>query len=132
MNQESSTTSEQPNRLVILRHHFPDGGNGQFFNHFDLMLQQDSKLATWQLQSLPELGQTVPAKRLPDHREAYLDYEGPVSGGRGSVEQIMAGTFEVCQKNDDCLEVLITSGDENQRLKIVSKSDAVTISRIAT
>jgi hypothetical protein len=26
-----------------------------------------------------------PAERISDHRLAYLDYEGPVSGGRGTV-----------------------------------------------
>lgn len=32
------------------------------------------------------------ATRLPPHREAYLDYEGDVSGGRGRVLRIAAGT----------------------------------------
>jgi len=131
MNQESPSSPGQDKRFVILRHHFPEDGNGEFFDHFDLMLQQDSKLATWQLEAIPAPGQTVPANRLPDHREAYLDYEGPVSGGRGFVEQIMTGTFEVRQKGDDCLEVLMTSCEESMYLKITSESDEVTVSRIA-
>jgi hypothetical protein len=31
--------------------------------------------------------------RLPDHRRVYLDYEGPISGGRGEVVRVEAGTF---------------------------------------
>ncbi|GAB5404991.1 MAG: hypothetical protein Aurels2KO_32220 [Aureliella sp.] len=31
------------------------------------------------------------AVRLPDHRKKYLDYEGPVSGNRGSVRAVARG-----------------------------------------
>ena len=128
MNQESPQATEQQKRFVILRHHFPDDGKGEFFDHFDLMLQQDSKLATWQLEELPSSDKAVPAKKLADHREAYLDYEGPVSGDRGSVEQVMTGTYKICEENDSCLEVLLTSSDQSMRLKIVSEvSDTATI-----
>jgi hypothetical protein len=144
MNQKSPAAHKHLKRFVILRHYFPDrfsdDQKGQFFDHYDLMLEQDSKLATWQLKAIPELGQAVPAQKLADHREVYLDYEGPIAGGRGSVEQVMTGTFEVCQRTDSCLEVVMTSGDESMRLKIVSDSldeaadgatNGVTISRIA-
>lgn len=131
MNPRSPAASNQRKRFVILRHHFPDGGNSEFFDHFDLMLEQDSKLATWQLAAIPSLNEAVPAKRLPDHRNVYLDYEGPVSGDRGSVEQVMSGTYDICQTSDSCLEILMTSGDESMRLRIVFEdSDTATISRI--
>ncbi len=32
---------------------------------------------------------------LPDHRREYLDYEGPVSGDRGHVRRVAAGSFEL-------------------------------------
>jgi len=60
------------------------------------MLERGDVLLTWQLlrepvgvQSLP-----VPARRIGDHRKAYLDYEGPVSGGRGDVRRVDAGLVE--------------------------------------
>jgi hypothetical protein len=70
------------------------------------MLEVGTKLQTWALNELPRDWQldgdhslavcdasTVEAERLPDHRLAYLDYEGPVSGDRGSVRRLDVGTF---------------------------------------
>jgi hypothetical protein len=34
------------------------------------------------------------AERLGDHRAVYLDYEGPISGGRGRVARVAAGEVE--------------------------------------
>jgi hypothetical protein len=36
---------------------------------------------------------TCEVERLADHRLAYLDYEGPVSGDRGIVRRLDTGTF---------------------------------------
>jgi len=137
MAQLNQQSSDQPNRFVILRHTFPDsfpnGGNGEFFDHFDLMLEQEAKLTTWQLEDLPDSNKSVAAKKLPDHRELYLDFEGPISNGRGSVEQVMAGTYRVCHRDDVYLEVLLTqkSRDESLRLRIVfGNSDVATVFRI--
>jgi hypothetical protein len=33
-------------------------------------------------------------RALPDHRRAYLTYQGPVSGGRGRVRRVDAGRLE--------------------------------------
>jgi hypothetical protein len=38
---------------------------------------------------------TIEAERLADHRLAYLDYEGPVTGNRGNVRRIDVGTYRV-------------------------------------
>ncbi len=77
-------------RFVILHHVLPDG------EHWDLMLERDEALLTWRLVREPVDGSSLPiqAERLGDHRKAYLNYEGPVSGGRGSVRRVDAGTFE--------------------------------------
>ena len=76
-------------RFVVLEHDHPDV-------HWDLMLESEETLATWSLppMALPIGEFQCPAKRLPDHRKRYLDYEGPVSDGRGTVRRIDAGTFE--------------------------------------
>ena len=37
----------------------------------------------------------IAARRIGDHRKAYLDYEGPVSGGRGDVTRVDRGTVEI-------------------------------------
>ena len=40
---------------------------------------------------------------LLDHRKAYLDYEGPISGNRGSVFRVDRGDFELIEATDDSL-----------------------------
>ena len=80
-------------RFVVLEHDHPDV-------HWDMMhesvTESNETLATWSLPPRPlPLGEfQCPVKRLSDHRKRYLDYEGPVSDGRGCVRRIDAGTFE--------------------------------------
>lgn len=39
--------------------------------------------------------QAFDAERIGDHRADYLTYEGPISGGRGDVQRVWAGTCVV-------------------------------------
>lgn len=73
-------------RFVILEHDHPH-------RHWDFMLESSSVLRTWRLAHPPETAAAIPADALGDHRMAYLDYEGPVSGGRGTVARWDSGTF---------------------------------------
>jgi hypothetical protein len=75
-------------RFVIL-HHETDAGS-----HYDLMLEVGDVLKTWSLAELPQADQEVTCKSLPDHRLAYLDYDGPISGGRGAVTRWDYGTYD--------------------------------------
>ena len=91
-------------RFVLLRHETPPGHPRP--SHWDLMLEHAGVLLTWELQTLPglwaeALGEdssdaedTVEARRLSDHRLAYLEIEGPVSGGRGTVQRCDRGELE--------------------------------------
>ena len=80
-------------RFVLLRHECPPGVGKP--SHWDLMLEDDGDLLSWSLGTLPVAGgDAVAAARLPNHRVAYLDYEGPVSGGRGDVHRTDAGEFQ--------------------------------------
>jgi hypothetical protein len=76
-------------RFAILIHDYPH-------RHWDLLLEQEGqeKLRTWRLGKPPTVGEMIPAEALPDHRRMYLDYEGPLSGGRGEVKQWDAGVYE--------------------------------------
>jgi DNA polymerase Ligase (LigD) len=74
-------------RYVILEHDHP-------FLHWDFMLESADVLRTWRLSSPPLAALHIPAELLGDHRIAYLDYEGPVSGNRGTVQRWDAGTFQ--------------------------------------
>jgi hypothetical protein len=73
-------------------------------SHFDLMIEDGLALATWQLPELPGR-RTLPARRLPPHRLAYLSYQGEVSGGRGSVRPADAGQCQVLRQQDDLWEI---------------------------
>jgi hypothetical protein len=78
-------------RYVILEHTgTPEYKPGV---HWDLMLEVGERLQTWELASIPSSGATVPALPLADHRLEYLDYEGPISGNRGTVRQWDRGTY---------------------------------------
>jgi len=88
--------------FVLLYHELPPGqavapGRGA---HWDLMVatDDDGLLRTWALEEAPSFGQdeafSIAALSLPDHRRAYLEYEGPVSGDRGTVVRQQAGLAE--------------------------------------
>jgi hypothetical protein len=74
-------------RFVILEHDHPE-------QHWDLMLEAGEVLRTWRLLAAPTPGHSVRAEPSFDHRKLYLDHEGPVSGGRGTVTAWDRGTFE--------------------------------------
>ena len=76
-----------PRRFVILEHNHP-------FPHWDLLLEEECAARTWRLLRKPCLGEPIAAELLPDHRLMYLDYEGVVSGDRGSVKRFLAGTYD--------------------------------------
>jgi len=75
-------------RFVILEHDWPTP-------HWDLLLEAGTVLRAWRLLADPASSQTheIVAEANADHRLFYLDYEGPVSGGRGAVRRWDAGTF---------------------------------------
>ncbi|MCC7350946.1 MAG: hypothetical protein IT446_10275 [Phycisphaerales bacterium] len=75
-----------PLRFVILHH------QGIESPHYDLMIEtaEGSALSTWRLDRWPPADGDV-VTPLPDHRRAYLDYEGPISDNRGHVRRIAAG-----------------------------------------
>jgi hypothetical protein len=79
-------------KFVIQQHETAQG------THFDLMLDQGEDLATFQFARRPDSlaeGESLPFRRLPNHRRAYLTYEGPVSGGRGIVRIVRDGIYVV-------------------------------------
>jgi hypothetical protein len=82
-------------RYVVLRHE--TGPASKRPSHWDLMFEQGGVLRTWACEPLPN-ATGVAAQQLPDHRIDYLDYEGPLSGDRGSVSQWDAGTY--CLEHD--------------------------------
>lgn len=63
--------------------------------HWDLMIAtlDGATLATWRLDQNPiaPCGDVITAERITDHRVAYLEFEGELSGGRGAVRRVERG-----------------------------------------
>jgi hypothetical protein len=77
-------------RYVVLRHDgIPDA-------HFDLMFETGpgSMLQTWRLSEWP-VRSVESVTRIRDHRRAFLDFQGDLTGGRGTVIRIDEGTCGV-------------------------------------
>jgi hypothetical protein len=89
--------------------------------HWDLMLEADEALRTWALEREPKPGVWIGAERLPDHRKAYLEYEGPVSGERGRVTKWDAGQYWR-EKESPCELVVKLSGGRLQGLATLVRS----------
>lgn len=85
-------------RFVILRHELPPSQDR--ISHFDFMLEMGSVLRTWSHLEMPAEGTTIRFDALPDHRLAYLEYEGPVSDNRGTVKQVETGHYETVEESE--------------------------------
>lgn len=85
-------------RFVILEHDYPE-------RHWDFMLEVEQKLKTWKLAAPPQIGKMVKAQLSFDHRIVYLDYEGPISGDRGTVVRWDKGSFTWQQESEDHVRV---------------------------
>ncbi len=99
-------------RYAVLHH----TGHGP--PHYDLMFETSpgSPLLTFRSPVWP-VSDEVRLERLPDHRPMYLDYEGPVSGGRGEVRAVARGTCESSRAGSDLL-VTFRSGSDHPPLRI--------------
>lgn len=94
----------RPPRFVLLEHDWEGV-------HWDLMLEAGAALRTWAIEAPIVEEEDLPARALPDHRPAYLDYEGPIGGNRGRVRRVDRGTFEVRSWADDRV-VVVLAGDQ--------------------
>jgi DNA polymerase Ligase (LigD) len=74
-------------RFVLLEHRW----NGV---HWDLLLENGETLRTWAIDSPVMPDRELPARSLPDHRSIYLEYEGEISGNRGTVRRIDEGIYQ--------------------------------------
>ena len=98
----ASDTPDRP--TVLLRHELPDGTS-----HVDWMIAPDDMdgrelLVTFRVAGrIDELtaGERLAARRIGDHRRAYLTCEGPVSDGRGTVTRLAGGVVVSWQRLPD-------------------------------
>jgi hypothetical protein len=107
-----------PRRFVVLEHDWPSP-------HFDLMIDDgQERLRTFALDRLPDnTSEPVLVPELARHRRSYLDYEGPVSGGRGSVRRIDAGRATLSQTSPERLRVVLAGVRFNGTISLERTTD---------
>jgi hypothetical protein len=113
-------------RFVLLYHDCPPGYVRR--SHWDFMLESGDVLRSWALPELPAAWQKaqqntavlaprcaptarhneVEVERLSDHRRAYLEYGGPISGNRGHVVRIDSGTYTTQSESPQCWKLELT------------------------
>src|SRR5882757_3202700 len=128
-------------RFVLLYHDCPS--SYERASHWDLMLESGGVLRTWALERLPrnwEAAHTrttaahatcpllgaeniVAAAQLGDHRRDYLEKEGPLSGSRGTVARVAAGTYRSQHESPDDWRVVLTSDDLSANARL-ARSEA--------
>src|SRR5947209_5640197 len=101
-------------RFVILEHDHP-------FLHWDLMLEKGDVLRTWRLPALPAPGRKIAATYLAEHRRLYLDYEGPVSPGRGRVVRWDGGTYSVLVDQSDRITITLDGSRVKGQVDLVQQ-----------
>jgi hypothetical protein len=109
--------------FVILRHETTAGSERP--SHWDWMFQEGEALVTWAAEVWPQAGQPVVARHLPDHRLAYLDYEGPVSGNRGHVVRVDRGQYRIADRSASSMPLtLIVRSERLSGTLLLSRDEA--------
>lgn len=107
-------------RFVLLEHRWRG-------IHWDLMLESGSSLRTWAIDAPVVEGIDLPARSLPDHRKLYLDYEGEISGGRGSVRRVDEGNYAILAWEANLIRVVLEGAQlvgEAELCQVGGTSDA--------
>lgn len=79
--------------------------------HWDLMIQSGDKLLTWRIDLSPsELREDVAVKAvvIADHELRFLDYQGAVNNGLGSVEIADKGECKILRQDQSQIEVMFS------------------------
>jgi hypothetical protein len=108
---------------VVLRHTLEDGTA-----HLDWMIARAdpaAELITFRVEVGVDLGRPgfVHAERIGDHRRAYLNYEGAVSGGRGRVDPIARFGVVTLIESDSVLTVVLKELDGGGRMEWTGKRE---------
>ncbi len=124
-------------RFVLLYHDCPEGVPRT--SHWDFMLESRDVLRTWALEELPRdwrmvhlrtlamfpncpplaSGNIVTALQLADHRRDYLNFEGALGGGRGSVIRVVAGNYEEVTKSTEEWCVKLSTEDFSADVRLL-------------
>lgn len=80
-------------------------------------------LTTFRCPERPDLSaDPMELELLGEHRRVYLDYEGPVSGNRGTVRVLAKGLAQVLLRTEDRLALAADFGHAPLHFNLVSQS----------
>lgn len=104
----------------VIQHHITAN------SHFDFMIDNGESLDTWQIHEsdiLPLMsGEPVITKLIQPHRRDYLEYEGPVSRGRGRVEIYDTGKYNVIFREKDLILLNLRGNKLSGKIEIKKTS----------
>src|SRR3954469_19065724 len=127
-------------RFVLLYHDCPPEYERP--SHWDLMFDVGEVLRTWALERLLRSwlaaqsqtaatfrncapvapGDSVSARMLGDHRRDYIGFEGRLSGERGTVIRVAAGTFATARETDTEWEIALSNTSIDGQI-LLARSD---------
>lgn len=87
------------------------------------MLEHEGVLVTWALAELPRVGSSIAATQLANHRLAYLQYEGAISGDRGEVWRIDEGEYEWIERLEERVIVVLQGRTGRIRVELSKRAD---------
>ncbi|MCX5633795.1 MAG: hypothetical protein NTW93_09015 [Phycisphaerae bacterium] len=107
-------------RFVIHKH----TQEGQ--THWDLMIEQGDILKTWRLETPPEKLATEKTKATPifDHDKKFLTYQGPVNNGKGTVEIVDSGEYELVSESNCCIELIFNGRISKGRFRLSDTAES--------
>ena len=81
--------------------------------HFDLMIETgDDLLLTWRIMpsdlDILLMSNEIQAVRIQDHEKYFLDYEGSLSTGNGSIVLFDQGNSKILKRRNNTLNVLLS------------------------
>lgn len=117
---ESSGVAPE-SRSVLLEHATADGSV-----HLDWLIERpgladEHRLIAFRCSTDPAPGPPWIGERLPDHRAVYLEYEGPISGGRGVVRRLWSRScrgLEIAPAR-----IALHLGDGETRIELIPDPD---------
>ena len=92
---ESADVGSSAKRFVVLQHDVGSQLDRTTETHLDWMFATGETLSTWSTAVITnfETSFETPCLKLAEHRLIYLDREGELGGGRGSVRRILVGEY---------------------------------------
>ncbi len=100
-------------RFTISQH----SGAGKHPDHFDLFLEKDGTLKSWRLPGT-DLTEPLKAVEAKDHALKYLDFEGKLTGEKGSVTPWDTGTYLEDTWTPSAIQVAVVGRRVKTRLRI--------------